>query len=56
MSIEWIGLQAMIKQHSPLAIYTHCAGQCLNLVISNSCSIPIIRNAVDKIKNVCMFS
>ena len=55
MSSERIGLQAMIKQHSPLAVYTHCAGHCLNLAISHSCSIPIIRNAVNKIKNVCMF-
>ena len=42
MSSERIGLQAMIKQHSPLAVYTHCAGHCLNLVISHSCSIPMI--------------
>ena len=49
MSSERIGLQAMIKQHFPLAVYTHCAGHCLNLVISHSCNIPIIRNAVDKI-------
>ena len=42
MSSERIGLQAMIKQHSPLAVYTHCARHCLNLVISLSCSIPII--------------
>ena len=42
MSSERIGLQAMIKQHSPLAVYTHCAGHCLNLIISHPCSIPII--------------
>ena len=42
MSSERIGLQAMLKQHSTLAVNTHCAGHCLNLVISHSCSIPII--------------
>ena len=42
MSSKQIGLQAMIKQNSPLSIYTHCARHCLNLVISHSGSIPII--------------
>ena len=56
MSSERIGLQALIREKSPLAVYTHCTGHCLNLVIGSSCSLPMIRNIVDKVKSVCNFS
>ena len=42
MSSSRIGLLALIKEKAPLAIYTHCSGHCLNLVISHSCSSPTI--------------
>ena len=44
MSSSRVGLQALtcIKEKAPLAIYTHCSGHCLNLVISHSSSLPTI--------------
>lgn len=41
MSSECVGVQACIKV-SPLAVYTHCSGHCLNLVISHSCALPSV--------------
>ena len=32
-----VGVQARIRQEAPLAVYVHCNGHCLNLVISKSC-------------------
>ncbi len=52
MSSSRIGLQACIREKAPLAIYTHCSGHCLNLVISHSCDIPLVTNVLDKIKSV----
>jgi hypothetical protein len=55
MAGERIGLQALVRKKSPLAVYTHCSGHCLNLVVGGSCTLPVIRNVIDKIKGVCMF-
>ena len=55
MASERLGVQAIIKRESPLALYSHCSGHCLNLVISHSCSIPIIRSVLDKMKATCLF-
>ena len=35
--IACVRLLALIQEKSPLAVYTHCAGHFLNLVIGNSC-------------------
>ena len=50
MSSDRIGVQAHIRKESPLAVYTHCSGHFMNLVISHSSSIPIVRNVLDKMK------
>ena len=50
MSGEKAGVQALIKQKQPKALYTHCAGHSLNLAILDSCSVPPIRNCIDQIK------
>ena len=55
MSSERVGVQALIRKESPLAVYTHCSGHCLNLVISHSCSTPMVRNILDKMKATCLF-
>ena len=55
MSSSRVGLQALIKEKAPLAIYTHCSGHCLNPVISHSCSLPTVRNVLDKMKSTCFF-
>ena len=33
MSSDCIGLQALVREKAPLAVYTHCAGHCLNLIL-----------------------
>ena len=55
MSSENVGIQKRIREVSPLAMYSHCAGHCLNLVIVHSCKIPLVRNTIDKMKEVCLF-
>lgn len=55
MSSDAVGVQARLRQEAPLAVYTHCSGHCLNLVISHSCSLPLIRNMIDKLKETCLF-
>lgn len=55
MSSNRVGVQAIIREHSPLAFYTHCCGHCLNLVICHSCNFPIVRNVIDKMKATCLF-
>jgi len=55
MSSETVGVQALIRQDAPKAVYTHCSGHCLNLVIAHSCSLPIVRNTLDKMKATVMF-
>jgi len=34
MSSERVGLQARIRAEAPLAVYVHCSGHSLNLVIA----------------------
>ena len=48
MSSERVGVQAYIKRISPLVVYTHCSGHCLNLVISHSCTVPSVQNVLDR--------
>lgn len=55
MSGSKSGVQAYIKKLSPLAVYTHCAGHCLNLVIVHTCKIVSVRNMMDKLKETCLF-
>lgn len=55
MSSDNVGVQRRIKEQSPKAAYVHCSGHCLNLVIAHSCSLPQIRNALDKLKQVSLF-
>ena len=55
MSSDAVGVQARIKQVAPLATYIHCSGHSLNLVISKSCSLPQVRNVLDRIQSCCRF-
>ena len=55
MSSDRVGVQAWIQQAAPLATYVHCSGHCLNLVISKSCSLPDIRNVMDRLEHCCRF-
>ena len=44
MSSGTVGVQALIREVSPLAFYTHCHSHQLNLCIVKACSLPQIRN------------
>ena len=55
MSSDCTGVQGRIRKESLLTVHTHCSGHCLNLVISHSSSIPIIRNVLDKMKASCFY-
>ncbi|KAL7841276.1 hypothetical protein SRHO_G00249670 [Serrasalmus rhombeus] len=55
MSSENVGVQALIKKDAPKAVYMHCNGHCLNLVIARSCALPVVRNMIDKMKYSVMF-
>ena len=44
MSSDRLGVQARIRKIAPLAIYVHCSGHYLNLVIRKSCSLPSFRS------------
>ena len=55
MASNRVGVQARIRQEAPLAVYVHCNGHCLNLVINKSCSLPQVRNVVDRLLQCCRF-
>jgi len=55
MSGKYRGGQARVKELYPLAIYTHCCNHVLNLVISTSSQLPVIRNAMATISDICVF-
>jgi len=55
MSGKYLGVQARIKELYPLAMYTHCCNNVHNLVISTSSQLPVIRNAMATISDICFF-
>ena len=55
MSGEKLGVQKQIRDRQPKAVYTHCAGHSLNLVIISSCSVPPVQNCIDQIKSLTLW-
>ncbi|XP_014673689.1 PREDICTED: 52 kDa repressor of the inhibitor of the protein kinase-like [Priapulus caudatus] len=55
MSSARVGVQGIIKQHSPRAIYTHCLSHALNLVYAHSAKQQEVRNMLDKLKESSVF-
>jgi len=55
MSGCYSGVQALIKEVCPSAVYVHCFSHCLNLVLSKAMDIPDIRAAVTGIQSACMY-
>ena len=51
MASDSVGVQACIKQEASLAMYVHCNGYSLNLVISKSCNLPQVRNVLDRMQS-----
>ena len=48
------GVQVRISQIIHGDIYTHRKAHCLNLVITNACKIPLIRNMIDIVEQVAL--
>ena len=55
MSGEKSGVQRRILQKQPKALYTHCMGHSLNLVIAKACAEPCIRNCISIIKAITLW-
>ena len=55
VSGKYRGVQARVKELYPLAMYTHCCNHVLNLVIGTSSQLPVIRNAMASISDICFF-
>ena len=55
MSSEKAGVQAKIKEVSPLAFYTHCYCHCLNLSLASACQVQEIRNLIGTINEAYLF-
>lgn len=55
MSGQFKGCAAVIIADYPQAIYIHCANHSLNLAVSDSCSIPSIRNCLATINDIINF-
>ena len=51
MSSDRVGVQGVIRHEAPKAVYMHCSGHCLNLVIASSGALPVVRNTLDKMKS-----
>ena len=55
MSSEKAGVQAKIKEVSPLAFFTHCYCHCLNLSLASACQLQEIRNLIGIINEAFLF-
>ncbi len=55
MSSGISGVQAKIKEKSPLALYTHCYCHCLSLSIDASCKVQEVRNVIGVINECFLF-
>lgn len=49
------GVQGLISQKNPKALYVHCNSHVLNLVIVKACSLPTIRNMAGTITEIANF-
>ena len=55
MSGEKNGVQAIIRQRNPLALYTHCSSHVLSLAIGRSSSVQPISHMIEVINEVFLF-
>ena len=55
MSSSTVGVQARIREVSPMALYTHCQSHQLNLCIVKACSVPQIRNLMELFQRLPSF-
>ena len=50
MSSQAVGVQKRAKDLCKKAIYTHCSGHNLSLVVVSACKIPVVHNVLDIVK------
>lgn len=55
MSSNIAGVQAKVREVSPLALYTHCYSHCLNLSIAGACLVQEVRNLISLINEAYLF-
>ena len=55
MSGARAGCSAIVKQHAPLAEYTHCASHRLNLAVLSACKIQSFRNTESYLGEIARF-
>ena len=55
MSSDKAGVQAKIREVSPIALYTHSYSHCLNLSIAASCAVQEVRNLISVINEAHFF-
>lgn len=55
MSGKYKGVQAIVREKYPKAIYVHCAAHTLNLAVSNASNIQPIRNCLGIIEKLYDF-
>ena len=55
MSGHLHGVRAHISSKYPKALYVNCSAHSLNLAVSKSCSVPLLRNSLGTIGSVCTF-
>ena len=55
LSIEWVLVQQRSKQISTLPAYVHCSGHCPKLEITKLCSLPDVRNVIERLQCCCLF-
>lgn len=46
------GVQALVRNHSPDAVYVHCKAHCLNLAIVHSCKEPVVRTMMATVQEI----
>lgn len=49
------GVQAILREKYPMALYFHCASHKLNLVVNDLNSVPEVRNTISTIKDIINF-
>ena len=55
MSGKYIGASTLIKLKYPMAIYIHCVSHRLNLCLSSSCEMQLVRNMVGTLQKAILF-
>ena len=49
------GVQAKIKEISPLALFTHCYAHCLNLSMAATCQLSEVRDLIGLVNETYLF-